>query len=76
MENTKRTPTLLEAFIPIIVLITLLVLNRIIYGDNTLGGSNQMTLLFSAAVAAIIAGRIGYRWEEIFDGIVNLLRCL
>lgn len=71
MENTKRTPTLLQAFIPIIVLIALLVLNRIIYGDNTLGGSNQMTLLFSAAVAAIIAGRIGYKWEEIFDGIVK-----
>lgn len=71
MENTKRTPTLLQAFIPIIVLITLLVLNRIIYGDNTLGGSNQMTLLVSAAVAAIIAGRIGYKWEEIFDGIVK-----
>ena len=71
MENTKRTPTLLQAFIPIIVLIALLVLNRIIYGDNTLGGSNQMTLLVSAAVAAIIAGRIGYKWEEIFDGIVQ-----
>ena len=71
MENSKRTPTLLQAFIPIIVLITLLVLNRIIYGDNTLGGSNQMTLLVSAAVAAIIAGRIGYKWEEIFDGIVK-----
>ena len=71
MENTNRTPTLLQAFIPIIVLIALLVLNRIIYGDNTLGGSNQMTLLFSAAVAAIIAGRIGYQWEEIFDGIVK-----
>ena len=71
MENTKRTPTLLQAFIPIIVLIALLVLNRIIYGDNTLGGSNQMTLLVSAAVAAIIAGRIGYKWEEIFDGIVK-----
>ena len=71
MENTKRTPTLLQAFIPIIVLITLLVLNRIIYGDNTLGGSNQMTLLFSAAVAAIIAGRIGYKWEEIFEGILK-----
>jgi len=71
MENSKRTPTLLQAFIPIIVLIALLVLNRIIYGDNTLGGSNQMTLLVSAAVAAIIAGRIGYKWEEIFDGIVK-----
>ncbi|MBL4624477.1 MAG: Na+/H+ antiporter NhaC [Flavobacteriales bacterium] len=71
MENTKRTPTLLEAFIPIIVLIALLVLNRIIYGDDTLGGSNQMTLLLSAAVAAIIAGRIGYKWDEIFDGIVK-----
>jgi Na+:H+ antiporter, NhaC family len=71
MENTKRTPTLLQAFIPIIVLITLLVLNRIIYGDNTLGGSNQMTLLFSAAVAAIIAGKIGYKWEEIFEGILK-----
>ena len=71
MENTKRTPTLLQAFIPIIVLIALLVLNRIIYGDDTLGGSNQMTLLIAAAVAALIAGKVGYKWDEIFDGIVK-----
>ncbi|MBL4653644.1 MAG: Na+/H+ antiporter NhaC [Flavobacteriales bacterium] len=71
MENTKRDPTLLQAFLPIIVLIALLVLNRIIYGDDTLGGSNQMTLLIAAAVAALIAGKIGYKWDEIFDGIVK-----
>ncbi|MEO9869240.1 Na+/H+ antiporter NhaC [Ekhidna sp.] len=69
--TTKREPTLLESFIPIIFLILLLVVNVGIFGSEALGGSNQIVLILSAGVAAIVAFKIGYKWEEIQTGIVK-----
>lgn len=67
----KREPTLFESFIPVIFLILLLTINVGIFGDEALGGSNQIVLILSAAVAAIIAIRLGYRWSQLQDGIVR-----
>ncbi|WP_462250494.1 Na+/H+ antiporter NhaC [Ekhidna sp.] len=69
--TTKREPTLLESFIPIIFLILILVINVGIFGSSALDGSNQIVLILSAGVAAIVAFRIGYKWEEIQSGIVK-----
>ncbi|HPW66713.1 MAG TPA: Na+/H+ antiporter NhaC [Salinivirgaceae bacterium] len=68
--NTKKV-SLFVAFIPIIVLIILLSLNVYFFGDDTLSGSNQMALLLSAAVAAIIALRLKYKWISIQEQIVK-----
>lgn len=67
----NREPTLFEAFIPVIFLIILLSINVGIFGDAALDGSNQIVLILSASVAALIAGRLGYTWGEIQDGIVR-----
>ncbi len=67
----KREPTLLEAFIPVIFLIILLSINVGIFGDAALDGSNQIVLILSAAVAALVAMRAGFRWNELQDGIVK-----
>ena len=69
--TTKREPTLLESFIPIIFLILILVINVGIFGSSALDGSNQIVLILSAGVAAIVAFRVGYKWEEIQSGIVK-----
>ncbi|WP_421762604.1 Na+/H+ antiporter NhaC [Ekhidna sp.] len=69
--TTKREPTLLESFIPIIFLILILVVNVGIFGSEALGGSNQIVLILSAGVATLVAIRIGYKWQEIQDGIVK-----
>ena len=45
-----RTPSLIQALIPIAVLITLLVLNVIYFGDHTLDGANQFVDLFGKDV--------------------------
>lgn len=66
--STKK-PTLLHAAIPVIALVLLLALNVLIYGDNSLSGSNQMALLLSAGVAAIVALTLGFRWKTLLDGI-------
>ena len=67
----KRESTLLTSLIPIVFLILMLVVNVGIFGSEALGGSNQIVLILSAAVAAIIAVKIGYSWEEIQAGIVK-----
>ncbi|MEQ9405585.1 MAG: Na+/H+ antiporter NhaC [Cyclobacteriaceae bacterium] len=69
--TTQREPTLLESFIPIIFLILLLIINVGIFGSEALSGSNQIVLILSAAIASLVAIRIGYRWDEIQIGIVK-----
>jgi len=70
--ETKK-PTLLHAFIPILVLIGLLALNVVFFGDATLDGSNQIALLLAASVAAIISMRLGYKWFKISKRIVKTI---
>ena len=71
MEIEKeKTPRLLLAFIPIILLIVLLGLNVWLFGDNTLSGSNQLTLLFSAAIAALLGYFLNVPWKKMLDGAI------
>lgn len=67
----RRKPGLFQSLIPIVFLIVLLGLNVVLFGDDTLGGPNQIILLLSAGVAAIIAIRHGYNWESLLKGIVK-----
>lgn len=69
MNNTSQ-PSLLQSFIPLIFLVGLLGTNVAFYGDNSLGGANQMALLLSAGVAAIVAMFNGQKWDKLFDGVV------
>lgn len=41
------------------------------YADDSLGGANQMALLLSAGVAAIVALLIGQKWGNLFDGVIS-----
>ena len=69
---TINKPSLIQSFLPIIVLVGLLIVNVIlVYGDDALGGANQLALLFSGAVAAVIAVMNGYSWKEILRGITS-----
>lgn len=67
----ERKPGFFESLIPIIFLISLLGLNVVLFGDDTLAGPNQIVLLLSAGVAAIIAKRLGYNWTSIRSGMVK-----
>ena len=71
MENERRDPSLIESFIPILFLIILLAINVGIFGDDALAGSNQMVLILSAAVAALVAGRLGMKWYALREGVVK-----
>ena len=67
----KRTPSLIESFLPIIFLVIFLTINVSIFGDDALSGSIQIVLIFSSAIATLIAFNLGFTWIEIQNGIQN-----
>ena len=69
----KKIPYII-ALLPIIFLIILLSTNVYLYGDDSLGGANQLSLLLSAAVACIIGIRNGKNWKKIIDGVSNSIK--
>ena len=69
--NNKVYYPLWLAFAPIVVLIGLLTLNVIFFGDDTLGGSNQIALLISAGIVGLIAHKKGINWIDIKKGIMK-----
>lgn len=72
MQGLTRTPKVFDALIPLVFLIVLLILNIKVFGTDGLLGSNQIVLILSSAVAAIVAvGRLGYNWVTLQDGIVK-----
>ena len=60
---------LLQSFSPIILLILLLSVNVLEFGNDSISGPNQIALLFSAALACLIALKKNISWEEIFKSI-------
>jgi Na+:H+ antiporter, NhaC family len=70
----KKPVTLLAALLPIILLVALLGVNVLYYGDNALSGANQMALLLSAAVASVVGMYFGFSWEELQRGIVRSIK--
>ncbi len=57
------------ALFPILVLIGLLGTNVYLYGDDSLGGANQLALLLTASIAAIVGSNNGSNWKSIMEGV-------
>jgi NhaC family Na+:H+ antiporter len=70
-NNISRQASLFQAFIPVIILVAMLGTNVYLFGSGSLDGSNQIALLLSAAVAGIIALKLGVEWQMILKGIVK-----
>jgi NhaC family Na+:H+ antiporter len=68
-NNNIKQPSLLDVLIPIGILVTLLVLSVKWFDDNSSFGPNQIALLFSMGVAAIIGIKNGFTWKEIEEAI-------
>ncbi len=62
--RAKRKPTFLEAFVPIIAMLVILT-----YGKGVKGYSTEPLLILVAAVAALIAFRVGVTWADILEEI-------
>tara|TARA_B100000287_G_scaffold120905_1_gene112683 strand:- start:845 stop:2284 length:1440 start_codon:yes stop_codon:yes gene_type:complete len=67
----KKTASLFHALLPILFLVVLLIINVSIFGDDSLDGSIQIVLIFSSAVASVLAFNLGFTWDDIQKGILK-----
>lgn len=73
MSETRK-PSFGVSMLPILLLIVLLGLNVYLFGDNATGGPNQIALLLSGMLAAIIGLFHHFNWEKLQDGIVRSIK--
>jgi NhaC family Na+:H+ antiporter len=73
-SNSKIRLSIWQALIPIIALIGMLAYNVFIYGDDSLGGSNQFILLMGGAVAAIVGVVKGVKFEVMIEDVAKNIK--
>jgi NhaC family Na+:H+ antiporter len=56
---------MVEALIPVAALVVMLGLSVYLFGDSSSQGPNQIVLTLGAAVAAIVAMRLGFKWGDL-----------
>ncbi|MFQ5572513.1 MAG: Na+/H+ antiporter NhaC [Rhodothermales bacterium] len=71
MEEGTRKPTLLQSLIPVLILIGLLASSVFFFGEDSSYGPNQIVLILSAMVAAVVGMRNGFTWKQIQAGMVH-----
>lgn len=71
MPDQHKTPSLTDALIPIVILVALLASSVILFGDNSSYGPNQIALLISTGITAIIGIKNGFKWEDIEQAMIN-----
>ena len=72
MSEPKHTqPSLLESLLPVLFLIVMLASSVVFFGSDSSYGPNQIALILSAAVAALIGLKHGYTWKQLEKGIVH-----
>lgn len=74
ITSNHKKPTLLQALIPILVLMVLLAISVLsTWRDYSLDGANQMALLFAAAVAMLIGWRLNFKFKEMLKGVTDAI---
>jgi Na+:H+ antiporter, NhaC family len=66
-----RSPSLLDAILPVVVLIALIALTIALFGVSATDGPLQVALLLSAAFASLVAFKNGHTVEAIADAAVG-----
>jgi Na+:H+ antiporter, NhaC family len=66
-----RPPSLLDAVLPVVVLIGLIAMTIILFGVDATNGPLQVALLLSAAFASLIAFKNGYTVESVAEAAVS-----
>lgn len=66
-----RAPSLLQALLPLLVLVALLAGGVALFGEDAAYGANQVSLILAAAVAALVGWRNGLAWQDLQDAMVH-----
>ena len=72
MSKTIKKPSLLDALIPVIVLVGMLGTLVYVFGDGS-AGPNQVALMMAAAVAAMIGIKNGLSWKDIERSMIDTI---
>ena len=67
-----KKPSLLDAIIPVISLISMLAGTVYLFGLDSFG-PNQVALILAAAIAAVIGIKNGHTWREIEKGMIETI---
>ncbi len=68
-QTNIKDPSLVDALIPVAVLVVLLAYSVQLYGSDSSLGANQIALMFSSVIALIVGWKNGHRWPDIEDAI-------
>ena len=68
-----KSPSLMDALIPVVVLISMLAGTVYVFGLDSFG-PNQVAMILAAAVAAIIGIKNGLTWQEIESGMIDTIK--
>jgi NhaC family Na+:H+ antiporter len=65
VSEGPRAPGLVDALVPIVVLVVLLAAAVFLFGNDSSYGPNQIALLLALGTAALIGRRIGHPWATV-----------
>jgi NhaC family Na+:H+ antiporter len=68
--TTPKSPSLLDALIPIAALVMMLALSVYLFGSDSSYGPNQIVLALTAGIASIVAIKNGYKWFDLQRAMV------
>ena len=69
--SEPRQASLLESLIPIMSLVFMLGFSVFFFGSDSSYGPNQIALIISAAIASLVAIKIGHTWSNILESMVD-----
>ncbi|QBG34700.1 Na+/H+ antiporter NhaC [Litorilituus sediminis] len=66
-----KAPSFIDAVIPLIALVIMLIASVQLFDDNSSYGPNQVALLLSMGIAILIGLKNNYTWDSIEKAIIN-----
>lgn len=69
--SQHKSPSLLDALIPIVALIAMLGSAVYLFSSDSSSGANQIALILAACIAIVIGIKNGFTWAEMEQGIVR-----
>ncbi|WNC70825.1 Na+/H+ antiporter NhaC [Thalassotalea psychrophila] len=70
-KETMRSPSLMDALLPLVMMIIMLTAAVMYFADNSSYGPNQIALLLATGVAIIIGFKNGHNWVSMEKAIIN-----
>lgn len=68
--SEPRQASLLESLIPIMSLVFMLGFSVFFFGSDSSYGPNQIALIIAAAIASMVAIKIGHTWSNILESMI------